>query len=143
MKHKTIKSLNTLTKIKRLELLDKQKALAEMQAKLQNLNQKVKEIANSRVFEIECARDDPTTRVELQHYLHGLTRREKALKKQIYHLADFMIPVQESVRDSFRDVKSLEITAETLQNQIREKRDKDEQTFLDEISIQSQVRKND
>lgn len=143
MKHKTIKSLNTLSKVKRLELIDKQEALAEMQLKLQQLNQKVKDIAASRTFEIECSRADPSTRIELQNYLHGLDRREKALKKQIYHLADFMIPVQESVRDSFRDVKSLEITAETLQNQIREQREKHEQAFLDEISIQTRVRQND
>ncbi len=142
MQHKLVRSLTMLSKIKRIEMVDKQRALAEMQAQLQALNQKIKDIAQSRSFEIECARHDATSRVELQHYLDGLHHREKALKKKVYHLADFMIPVQESVRDSFRDVKSLEIVSQTLQNQIREKRDKDEQAFLDEISIQSQARKN-
>ena len=143
MKNKLARSLETLARIKQLEMVDKQRALAEMQAQLQSLNRRVKDIIESRAHEIECARQDPTSRVELQNYLDGLQKREKALKTQIFHLADFMIPVQESVRDSFRDIKALEITSQTIQNRIREDKDKQEQKFLDEISIQAQVRKHD
>lgn len=140
MKDKTVRSLDLLARLKRLELLDKQRALAEMQAKLQGLNRQVKDIAASRINEIETARDDPTSRMELQNYLEGLQKKEKALKREIFNLADFMIPVQESVRDSFRDVKSLEITSQNLQNQLNEEEAKREQDFLDEISLQGQVR---
>lgn len=140
MKDKTIRSLDLLSRLKRLEMVDKQRALAEMQAKLQGLNQKVKEIAQSRTTEIEASREDPNSRMELQYYLEGLQKKEKALKQQIYNLADFMIPVQESVRDSFRDVKSLEIAGQILQNQIDADAERAERNFLDEISIQSQVR---
>ncbi len=143
MSKKTVKSLVMLSKLKRLDLIEKQQALAQMQVKLQALNQQVKDIAKSRELELECTRIDSQARLTLQIYLEGLRTREKALKHQIYHLADFMIPVQESVRESFKQVKSLEITTETLQNQMTYEQDKAEQAFLDEISMQKKARDND
>jgi flagellar FliJ protein len=141
MKNKTVKSLGMLSKLRRLELTEKQQALAQMQAKLQALNQKVKDIVKARHDEIECTRHDNLSRLTLQIYLDGLITKENALKKQIYSLADFMIPVQESVRESFRQVKSLEIAKENLENKIRQEQDKAEQAFLDEISLQSRENK--
>lgn len=142
MKHKTVKSLRLLSKLRRLEMLEKQQALAEMQAKLQTLNQKVKDIAKLREDEIECCRTDPASGVHLQNYLESLRIKENVLKRQIYTLADFMIPVQDSVRESFKQVKSLEISMEKLQNQIQYDDDKKEQDFLDEISLQNKARQN-
>jgi len=143
MSKKTVKSLVMLSKLKRLELVEKQQALAQMQVKLQALNQQVKDIAKSMELELECTRTDSQARLTLQIYLEGLRTREKALKKQIYHLADFMIPVQESVREAFKQVKSLEISTEKLQNQMTYEQDKAEQAFLDEISMQKKARDND
>jgi flagellar export protein FliJ len=143
MSKKTVKSLVMLSKLKRLELVEKQQALAQMQVKLQALNQQVKDIAKARELELECTRTDSHARLTLQIYLEGLRTREKTLKQQIYHLADFMIPVQESVREAFKQVKSLEISTERLQNQMTYEQDKAEQAFLDEISMQKKARDND
>lgn len=139
MKNKTLNALEKLNQLKRLGMLEKQQALAEMQTKLQVLNRKIKDIAQTRSQEIECSRDDNQSRLTLQTYLDGLRMQENALKKQLYDLADFMIPVQESVRESFREVKSLEIAAENLHTRLQQELDKKEQAFLDEISL---MRKN-
>lgn len=135
MKNKTLKALDRLGQIKRLHMLEKQKTLAEMQAKLKQLHQKIKDIAATKALEIESCRHDYTSRITLQKYLDGLEIQEKHLKKQLFHLVDFMIPVQESVREAFREVKSLEIAAENLQTEIRQESDKKEQQQLDELSL--------
>lgn len=143
MKNKAVKSLEMLTKLRRLEMLEKHQALAQMQAKLQTLNAQVKEIAQARKDEIECTRHDSMSRITLQQYLEGLLIKSSILKKQIFQLADFMIPVQESVRESFKQVKSLEITKEKIQTQINYEQDLAEQNFLDEISQNNKVRNTD
>jgi flagellar export protein FliJ len=143
MKHKTVKSLDMLAKLKRMDLVEKQKALAEMQIKLVTLNQKVKDLITERNKEIECSRQDSSSRLNLQIYLDGLRRKEIVLKKHVYQLVDIMIPVQESVQAAFKDVKSLELSKENLQNQIQYEEEKAEQAFFDEISLQSKVGRDD
>lgn len=135
MSKKTIKALQRLEKIKDLDLMEKRRALSEMQAELQALHNQVKDIHERRTIEIAAAQHDTAKATSLPLYLDGLQHKLQDLKTKIYQLADFMIPVQESVREAFREVKSLETATKNMLNDMKVATDKAEQIQLDEISL--------
>lgn len=136
MRKKKINALNKLHKVKKYELDEKRQALIELQRELQKLYNEAKELKKKEEAEIEAAREDHQARLNLPIFLQGLHFKQNILKQKIYQLADFMIPIEESVKEAFRAVKSLEFVVESLHHKAQQELDRLEQQTLDELNLQ-------
>lgn len=141
MSKKTIQSLEKLNKLKRFQLDEKRQALLAMQAKLQEMNQEVKKVHQQIMTEIDAAREEPYLRLNLPSYLQSLRKLQDQIKKEVFRLADFMVPVEASVRDAYKEVKALEMTIKSMQDKLRYEAQKKEQAEMDEL-FQDKKRKS-
>ena len=115
----------------------KQKFLAELYRKAEELAEK-KEVLQQQIDdEIELAKEmqDARTQTYLGHYLDGARRKMQDIDSSIEQMNVRIAAAREDVRLAFADMKKIEITQQRREEKEEEELRKKEDRELDEIGL--------
>ncbi len=129
--------LGSLIRFRKHGVDEKRRFLAQLYREAEVLEKQKKVIEDQMVSEIDLAREMGTADAQayLGKYLEGARRKVKALEKSIQKMNVRIAAAQEDMRESFAEMKKIEIAQANRDEREEAERQKKENQELDEIGI--------
>jgi flagellar protein FliJ len=134
--------LHSLIKFHRHDLEEKRKALAVLNAALENLRNEKKKILDQLNAEKNPAAVDVDVARNFGVYLNRVLKECAALDKKISDKLDEIQAATHVVQDAYLEVKKLEITQDKRDQEEEDRLDRIEVNTLDDIGIETFRRKD-
>lgn len=136
--------LDPLLRVRRHEIEQKQKALAALYAKAEELKQQRDEMETQFAIESQKTKDmDADMMAFFQPYADRIQDEIEQIDVEREKLEHKIRFAQDEMRDAFAEMKKIEIIDERRKAEILEEVDRKEAEVLDEIAIDSFRRKNE
>lgn len=127
--------LHGLIKLRQHELDEKRRELGEINAKIEALEQKKKQMLDRMEAEKQAAADNVMLASTIGAYIGKTLKRRESLTKQIQKIIVESEELMEEVREAFLELKKFEITQNRRDAEELARLEKLEQAVLDEIAI--------
>lgn len=137
------KPIKTLIRLRKFELDEKRRVLAELEAKRMNMVNQIKAHDEMIASEAILASKDPHMAMHYGQFVKGTRRKQAEIQNRI----DAMMPELETARDAvaeaFQEVKRYELMLQgVIEREQKEELDK-ENAMLDEMGLQVHRRNNE
>jgi flagellar FliJ protein len=127
--------LDSLIRLQKHHLDEKQKTLATLNDMLTGLENDQKALDAEREKEVELARHDVTLSRTLGGYLEGCEIREENIAKAMNNVNQQISVARDEIRDAFAELKKYEIVQKRRVEEERKALLKKENDTLDEIAL--------
>ena len=135
--------LKGLIRLRRHELDERRRALGELNAKVEALNQRRQDVLRKLEKEKNLAAVDINAAQGFGQYLNGALNTCRALDDEIERIMVDVEKATDIVREAFMEVKKLELTQENRDKEAEELMAKLETAELDEAGLNAHRRRAD
>ena len=133
-----VKRLNSLARLYKFRLEEKQKELGFVTAMIADLELQLGKLAAEIPNEHKVARNSPQEAgVLFGNYLAHYFIRKEQFNHAIAELEEKLVTIQSELQDKFKDYKSIELTINSRINSENLELQKIEQSYIDEIAIEN------
>lgn len=137
--------LNSLIRVQKHRVDEKQKILARLYAELEALEQKKQDVIDQIAKERKVAEgmsSDPLTQLSFGNYINNAKKIVSALENDIEKVNVRVSLAQDDIRAAFEELKKTEIVHQNRIDEEKKAQKKKENTELDEIGIEGHRRSN-
>ena len=137
--------LNSLIRVQKHRVVEKQKILARLYAELEALEQKKQDVIDQIAKERKVAEgmsSDPLTQLSFGNYINNAKKIVSALENDIEKVNVRVSLAQDDIRAAFEELKKTEIVHQNRIDEEKKAQKKKENTELDEIGIEGHRRSN-
>ncbi len=133
-----VKRLNSLARLYKFRVEEKQKELGFVTAMIADLELQLGKLEAEIPNEHKVARNSPQEAgVLFGNYLAHYFLRKEQFNHAIAELEEKLVTIQSELQDKFKDYKSIELTINSRINSENLELQKIEQSYIDEIAIEN------
>ena len=138
-----MKSIQTLLKLRRLELDEKSKELLRIRSRINEIEDLIKKDEIEMKHEIALANGEPGYSLAWRAYFDSIKARQVILRQHIKSMESAYLRAQEEVKTAFQNTKSVEIIQTNILDGLESKELKRELREVEDMIIQRPQKKID
>lgn len=130
-----MKALNQLIRLRKFQVLEKQKMLAGLQAEMSKAKAHLDDVNAQALIEEAKAEQTEIGLFDFQTWLARVDRQRHLIREQMAELQVQVAAAQEALAAAYQDLKKIELVRDTQRDEERRAEQAAEQALLDEVAL--------